>query len=332
MAACIESAESSGDESWTNSAAVRGGERSDALTPGGKLAVSHQPVLVQEILQGLALQAGAVVLDATVGLGGHAEAMARVIGPKGCLIGVDRDPQALEMARQRLKPLGVEAKFIHGNFGELMRLLDELNVEALDAVLVDLGVSSFQLETPARGFSFSREGPLDMRMDPTGSLTAAEIVNQASQEELKRLLQVFGEERWSGRIARAIVEKRPFTTTTALAETIRQAVPSSARRGRIDPATRTFQALRIAVNQELELLPIGLEQGIQRLKTGGRIAVLAYHSLEDRIVKTLFRTKAREGALELITRKPVRPSEEEVARNPRSRSARLRIAQRMGSI
>lgn len=331
MAACLESAGSSGDESVGKSATNRGGERSDRVTPGADLTVSHQPVLVQEVLQGLALKAGAVVLDATVGLGGHAQAIAPVIGPNGCLIGIDRDPQALEMARQRLKSFEVKVKFSHGNFGELMRLLDELNVEALDAVLFDLGVSSFQLETAERGFSFAREGPLDMRMDPTDPLTAAEIVNRASQEELRGLLQTFGEERWSGRIARAIVEKRPFTTTTQLAEAIRQAVPSPARHGRIDPATRTFQALRIAVNRELDLLPIGLEQGIQRLKTGGRIVVLAYHSLEDRIVKTIFRTKSREEVLEVVTRKPVRPAGEEVARNPRSRSARLRIGERVGS-
>lgn len=289
----------------------------------------HEPVLVQEVLEGLALQPGAVVVDATVGFGGHAEAILEAIGPAGQLVGLDRDQDALEQAGTRFKNCGGRVKLVHGTSGELSRLLTELEVEKADAILFDLGVSSYQLDTPERGFSFLREGPLDMRMDQTQQRTAAEIVNRARVENLTGLLREFGQERWAGRIARAIVRGRPFGTTTELAETIRRAVPPLGRhQGRIDPATRTFQALRIAVNRELELLPEGLKQGIDCLRPGGRIAVLAYHSLEDRIVKVFFRDQARHGRLKVLTPKPVRPSKEEVARNSRSRSAHLRIAQR----
>ncbi len=292
------------------------------------MAEVHQPVLVEEVLRGLALKSGAVVLDATVGFGGHAEVVLGAIGPEGRLVGIDRDQEALLFVRNRLKRFEGQMELIHGQFGDMGRLLSERNVEMLDAALFDLGVSSFQLDAPERGFSFSREGPLDMRMDQAEPVDAAQIVNRISTEDLIELLRTYGEERWAGRIARAIVRERPFSTTTALAQTVRRAVPPGARHGRIDAATRTFQAIRIAVNQELDLLPRGLEQAIGRLKPGGRIAVLAYHSLEDRIVKNLFRTRAQAGMLELVTRKPIRPSEQETARNPRARSARLRIAQR----
>ena len=291
----------------------------------------HEPVLVEEILRGFALRPGAVVVDATVGFGGHAEALLQAIGPDGRLIGVDRDQDALEQAAKRLENYGDRVKLVHGAFGELARVLAELRVERADAVLFDLGVSSYQLDTPHRGFSFLREGPLDMRMDQTQQRTAAEIVNRARVENLTDFLREFGQERWAGRIARAIVRGRPFGTTTELAEAIRRAVPPAGRHRRIDPATRTFQALRIAVNRELELLPEGLKQGVECLKPGGRIAVLAYHSLEDRIVKVAFREQARQGRLKVLTPKPVRPSEEEVIRNSRSRSAHLRMAHRTAS-
>ena len=289
----------------------------------------HQPVLVEEVLEGLAIRTGATVLDATVGLGGHAESFLKAVGPKGRLIGLDRDSQALEYAGERLKKFRGQMQLIHGHFGELAAHLDKHPIGGLDAAFFDLGVSSYQLETAERGFSFNLEGPLDMRMDPTEDLTAARIVNRASVEELSHLLRSFGEERWASRIARTIVRNRPFSTTTQLADAIRQAVPAQARHGRIDAATRTFQAIRITVNRELELLQEGLLQAIARLKPGGRIAVLAYHSLEDRIVKVTFRDQARKGILEILTRKPIRPSEAEVARNPRSRSAHLRVAERL---
>ena len=285
---------------------------------------------MSEVLQGLALRPGAVVLDATVGLGGHAQAILGVIGPGGLLIGMDRDEEALYHTRIRLERFKDQMKLIHGHFGELARVLEAEGVDALDATLFDLGVSSLQLERANRGFSFSLEGPLDMRMDQREQLTAGEIVNRVSVEELTQLLQDFAQERWATRIARLIVRRRPFATTTELAQTVRGAVPPAARYGRrIDPATRTFQAIRIAVNQELELLPKGLDQAMQRLKVGGRMAVLAYHSLEDRIVKRSFKSQAQTGHWEILTKKPIRPSPEEVARNPRARSAHLRMARRL---
>ncbi len=284
--------------------------------------------MVRAVVEGLALLPGQVVLDATLGLGGHAEKILEALGPSGRLVGVDRDLEALEAAGRRLKRFGGQVLYAHGNFGELGRILNEAGVAQVDAALFDLGVSSLQLDKAERGFSFAREGPLDMRMDPQEEVTAAERVNRASRLEIEGWIRAYGEERWAGRIARAIVSGRPFSTTTQLAETIRRAVPPAHRRGRIDPATRTFQAIRLLVNRELELLPMGLMQAAERLRPGGRIAVLAYHSLEDRIVKVAFRDAARQGHLELVTRKPIRPSAEETAQNPRARSARLRIAQK----
>ena len=289
----------------------------------------HRPVLLREVLEGLSLKPGAVVLDATVGLGGHAEGMLRVMGPSGRLIGMDRDGEALALAKKRLSDFGDKVTFIHRNFGELGTALDQAGWRELDAALFDLGLSSMQLDKAERGFSFSREGPLDMRMDPDQEITAAHLVNHLSPRELEDFIRNYGEERWAGRVARVIVRSRPFSSTLQLAEAIRGAVPAGARHGRIDPATRTFQAVRMAVNREQEELSSGLPQAIQRLKSGGRIAVLSYHSLEDRIVKNCFRTLARAGVLKRITRKPLRPSEAEVAENPRSRSAILRVAERV---
>lgn len=286
----------------------------------------HQPVLLEEVLQGCALREGDTVLDGTVGLGGHAQALAQAIGPSGLLIGVDRDRQALLLAGDRLKQFGERVKLIHGHCGELSRILGEMHVDRLQAAFFDLGVSSMQLENQERGFSFAREGPLDMRMDQSQPLDASCLVNQSSYPELVEMVKGFGEERFASRIARIIVDKRPFATTTELAEAIRRAVPRG-RHLRIDPATRTFQAIRIAVNRELDLLPQGLSQAMERLAPKGRMVVLSYHSLEDRIVKNFLRTSAREGRCRLITKKPIRPSPEEVGRNPRSRSARLRVGE-----
>jgi len=270
-------------------------------------------------------------LDATLGLGGHAEAVLEKIGPQGRLIGLDRDPQALERAQDRLRRFGEQVKLIHGHFGQLAEHLQSQQTPPLDAAYFDLGVSSLQLDSSERGFSFAKPGPLDMRMNPEEELTAAQIINHASQEELTALIRSLGEEHWAGRIARAIVDQRPFQTTTALAEIIRQAVPKSMGSSRIDPATRTFQAIRIAVNRELELLPQGLRQALQHLKPNGRIGVLAYHSLEDRITKKTFQEQVQAGCAKMITRKPIRPSEAEVDVNPRARSARLRVAQKISS-
>ncbi len=293
-----------------------------------KPSVVHRPVLLEEVVGGLALKPGAVALDATVGLGGHAERILRETGPDGRLIGMDRDREALEFAKGRLSSFGDRVTFSYGSFGELGTVLDEAGWGPLDAALFDLGVSSMQIDTAERGFSFGREGPLDMRMDAGQEVTAAHLVNHLPLPDLEEIIRSYGEERWAGRIARAILRARPFSTTTHLAETVRAAVPAGQRHGRIDSATRTFQAFRIAVNQELEQLSAGLAQAAQRMKPSGRIAVLAYHSLEDRIVKVFFREQARAGVLKVITRKPVRPSAGETAENPRSRSARLRVAER----
>ena len=293
------------------------------------MTIVHHPVLLRETLEGLELKPGAVVLDATVGLGGHAEAILQAIGSSGRLIAVDRDQEALRRAQQRLASSGERIRWAHGTFMDLDRILEEVGVEGIDAALFDLGVSSLQLEEAERGFSFLREGPLDMRMDQEEPMSADEMVNRASPPELKQILREFGEERWAGRIARAIVQRRPLRTTTQLAEVIRRAVPPGARYGRLHPATRTFQAIRMVVNREIEMLQAGLDEAIRNLNVEGRIAALAYHSLEDRIVKTTFRKQAQAGALEIITRKPIRPSAEEISRNPRSRSACLRIARRI---
>lgn len=288
----------------------------------------HRPVLLEEVVEGLALKPGAVVVDATLGLGGHSERMLQAIGPDGRLLGLDRDREALAIAKERLAPFGERVVFFYGGFGEFGKALDQSGLGQVDAVLFDLGVSSMQLEKGERGFSFSREGPLDMRMDADQETTAAHFVNHASMRDLEEMIRSYGEERWAGRIAGAIMRSRPFVTTTQLADVIRGAVPGGRKKGKIDAATRTFQAIRIAVNEELEQLASGLSQAVDRLAPFGRIGVLSYHSLEDRAVKQFFREKAQSDAMNLITRKPIVPSDREVQDNPRSRSAHLRIAEK----
>lgn len=285
--------------------------------------------MLEETLQALDPRAGAVVVDATVGAGGHAEAVVKAIGGRGRLIGIDRDEQALRLAAERLHAFRDSVSLVHGHFGDFDNHLNRLGIGEIDGALFDLGVSSMQLDNAERGFSFKADGPLDMRMDAAQELSAAELINTISIGDLTELLRAYGQERLAGRIARAIVRRRPFATTGALADTIRQAVPSGAPRNRIDPATRSFQAIRIAVNRELEILPAGLKQAIGRLKPGGRIVVLSYHSLEHRIVRIVFQEHARKGILEILTDRPIEPSTEEVERNPRSRSAQLRAAARL---
>lgn len=289
---------------------------------------SHEPVQVEAVLEGLQLEAGDVILDATVGGGGHAQKILERIGSTGLLIGLDRDLEILEHTQKRLVRFQGQMKLIHGHFGEVAQWLDREGISSLDGALFDLGVSSFQLDQAQRGFSFKREGPLDMRMDGQESLTAGEIINHASLLELETIIRSYGQERWSGRIARAIVRARPLMTTTQLAQVLYRAIPHQAPQ-RIDPATRTFQAIRIAVNRELELLPQGLAQALGRLNQSGRVAVLSYHSLEDKVVKDLFRDEARGKRLKIVTPKPVRPSAREIELNPRARSARLRMGERL---
>jgi 16S rRNA (cytosine1402-N4)-methyltransferase len=297
----------------------------------------HVPVLVGEVVLALRPQAHGVYVDATLGEGGHAEALLAAMGPSGRLIGIDRDAEVLEVARQRLAPIGSRVDIVYGHAAELRSILDMLEVPRVDGILLDLGVSSYQLETAERGFSFAREGPLDMRMDRTAEPTAATLVNTLGEGELVNLIMRHGEEHWARRIARAIVRARrraPLRTTQDLAVIITQVIPPGARPPRIHPATRTFQALRIAVNHELSRLEESLKVAIACLRSGGRLGVIAYHSLEDRIVKRTFQAYAisQEIALprvQLLTRKPITSTLAERQINPRARSAKLRVLERV---
>lgn len=309
--------------------------------------MGHVPVMVNEVVELLRPAPGNVIVDCTVGGGGHASALLPRIVPGGRLIGIDRDPRTLATARDRLAPFGDAVTLVHGNFGDLGVILAGLDLGGVDAVLFDLGVSSFQLDEPERGFTYRTDAPLDMRMDPGSPTSAAEIVNTWPAQELARILREFGEERWAGRIAAAIVrarEKAPLSTTGELAAVVKDAIPAAARRSGPHPARRTFQALRIAVNAELDALQQGLAAAIDALLPGGRVAVISFHSLEDRIVKRTFAELAagcrcppelpecrcgRQARLRVLTRKPVTPTHDEVAANPRARSARLRAAERL---
>ena len=275
-----------------------------------------------------------VYLDLTTGAAGHAEA-ALERAPDIRWLGVDRDAEILEHARARLARFGERAELVHARWSDLERVLDERGIERLSGALFDLGVSSFQLDVPERGFAFSHDGPLDMRFDATGNdPTAADLLRTASQEQLVSWIRTYGEERFAGRIARAIVEARrrtPLRRTGELARVVEEVVPAPPRgvRRRIHPATRTFQALRIAVNRELEDFEQTLGVLQERLEDGGRLVILAYHSLEDRIAKSFLRESERAGSFRRLTKKPLRAEEEEVRRNPRSRSAKLRIGERV---
>ncbi len=274
------------------------------------------------------------ILDCTVGYGGHAELLLKSSAPGTTIIGLDRDTKAIDFCKQRLIRFGERVVLLKGNHRDLKRHLAEAGISAVDGVLFDFGVSSPQLDDPERGFSFQQEGRLDMRMDQETGLTAAELVNTTSEQELADILFHYGEERYARRIARAIVrerERRPIEMTGTLASVVARSVPSSYRCGRIHCATRTFQALRIAVNHELESLEASLRDAVDVLTPGGRICAVAFHSLEDRIVKRTFRALAQgsEASLALLTKKPVLPTEEEYRANPRARSAKLRVAERL---
>ena len=275
-----------------------------------------------------------IFLDCTVGYCGHAERILEASAPDGIVIGIDRDLRAIEEGRKRLERFGVRAVLIKGHFMELKRLLAERGISSVQGALFDLGVSSPQIDDPSRGFSFQAGGPLDMRMDQSAGVTAAEIVNRTNEVDLANMIYEFGEERYSRRIARAIVRARanqPFETTNELASIVEAAVPAHYCRGRIHCATRTFQALRIAVNQELEHLEPALRDAADVLAPGGRLCVISFHSLEDRIVKHTFRALSAEadGEMEVLTKRPQVPTDEEIYRNPRSRSAKLRVIQRV---
>jgi 16S rRNA (cytosine1402-N4)-methyltransferase len=291
----------------------------------------HVPVLLDEVLDFLNVRPGGVIADATLGLGGHSAAIARRLGTAGRLICFDRDPQAMSIAKARLdevrSELGdemPEVRFEPRAFSEASAVIEP---GTLDGLLADFGVSSLQLDEAHRGFSFRSEGPLDMRMDTRSGETAEQVVNQLGENELADLIYEFGEERRSRRIARAIVRARPISTTAELAGLISAAAPPM-KGDKIHPATRTFQALRIRVNDELKEIRTLLESAPSLLKTGGRLVLISFHSLEDRLVKDALRDRARDGEFEILTKKPVTASDEEQRRNPRSRSAKLRAAEK----
>jgi 16S rRNA (cytosine1402-N4)-methyltransferase len=289
----------------------------------------HIPVLVEEVMTFLRCEPGRTYVDATLGGGGHASEILKRTAPDGVVIGIEWDEEALSEARNRLIPFGDRVKIFRENF---IHLPDFVGAESADGMLLDLGLSSIQVEKSERGFSFKGEGPLDMRMDQRVDHTAAYLINRLSTEELEYTLSHYGEERWAKRIAGAIVQERdrdPIRTTQTLRKIVHRAIPRRFHSRRIDPATRTFQAFRIRVNEELENLGKILETGWRILKRGGRICIISFHSLEDRRVKETFRRLEKQGEMRILTKKPVTPSEEEQRRNPRSRSAKLRCAERV---
>src|SRR5947208_4497367 len=290
----------------------------------------HRPVMLQEVLAWLQPRAGGIYLDGTIGAGGHSLAILEASGQDGRIVGLDRDATAVATSRQALLPYGDRAVIVQAAYGDALHVVRETTERNLDGALLDLGISSLQLDTPARGFSFLADGPLDMRMDMRDSVTAADLVNRLPEKELNRILQEYGEERYARRIAKGIVRRRaqgPILTTLALVELIRETVPPAYVHGRLHCATRAFQALRIAVNHELEGLEPALRQIAALLRPGARFVVLAFHSLEDRIVKQTFRalTQGPAAGFTVLTKRPIRPSAQECAANPRARSAKLRV-------
>lgn len=311
-----------------------------ASDPGGYFP--HQPVLYHEILAYIAPESGGAYLDGTLGAGGHAEGILKTSAPQGRLLGLDLDPEALTIARQRLLDFQERAVIKQASYQSAAEVLTEIGWGQVDGIVLDLGVSSMQIDRSGRGFSFLGEGPLDMRFNQTSGRNAADLVNTLVEEELANLIYRYGEERFSRRIARAIVNARPITTTQDLAAVIKKAVPGY--ESHIHPATRTFQALRIATNKELETLSAALPGLLGCLAPGGRIAIISFHSLEDRIVKQFFKVESRDcicppeqpvctcghkASLKVLTKKPVVAAEQEVQKNPRARSAKLRVAEKL---
>lgn len=289
---------------------------------------THIPVMADEVIDFLDLKAGYNIVDCTIGAAGHSRRIIEKIMPGGKLIGIDQDSRILEKAKSRLEDFKGSFILKQENFRNLDLVLKDLKIDKVDGLLFDLGVSSLQLESVDRGFSFNADGPLDMRMGNSGK-TAADLVNTLSREELADIIFRFGEERYSRRIAEAIARARrtePIKTTGELKAIVLRAMPKSKNWQKIHPATRTFQALRIAVNSELDALEEGLVKGIDVLREGGKVCVISFHSLEDRIVKNIFKEFAKQAVLRIVTKKPITPKEEELKINPRSRSAKLRVA------
>jgi 16S rRNA (cytosine1402-N4)-methyltransferase len=305
----------------------------------------HVPVLLKEVIELLHPQPGGLYIDGTVGAGGHAAAMLKASEPDGELFGFDRDVQALEVAKGRLAEFGERVHLFQANFEDLSQLARHYQIPPADGILLDLGISSMQVDQPERGFSFQVDGPLDMRMDPGSGQTAADLVNRLPADELADLIYRYGEERHSRRIARAIVKARPLYRTEALAQVVAAAAPKPGGRqtkAKIHPVTRTFQALRIAVNDELGTLERALPQALQLLKSGGRLAIISFHSLEDRIAKQYFKQESQDcicppeqlictcghqASIRLVTKKPITAGSTELNSNPRARSAKLRVVE-----
>jgi len=294
----------------------------------------HIPVMLNEVIEYLNLSPGKIIVDATIGTAGHSKAILERISPGGKLIGIDRDEESLAVSRERLREFSSTFVLVHGNFVDIDSILKGLNIKKVDGILFDLGVSSFQLDDPQRGFSFQNEGPLDMRLDRTSYISAYDLVNNLNEEEISTILRNFGQERWHNRIAHLLVkerERQPIATTSQLASIVIKSIPYRYRHRhyRIHPATRTFQAVRIAVNRELEILETALNKAIEILEKKARICVISFHSLEDRSAKLCFRRAALEGRLNILTPKPLVPAQSEIEVNPKSRSSKLRVAERI---
>lgn len=287
----------------------------------------HKPVLVNEVLEYLNPQPGQNFIDGTVGQGGHAMVILEKMGPEGKLLGIDWDAGQVGNARQNLQQFGERAQVVHGSYANIAELVVAHPIGRVDGILLDLGFSSWQMDEASRGFAFSQNGPLDMRYDKHSTVTAEIIVNQWPQQELERIFTEYGEEKFARKIAAQIVQVRqenPIKSTLQLVEVIKQAIPERAQHGRIHYATRTFQALRMVVNNELQNVERGLQQAFSVLSPGGRLVVISFHSLEDRIVKNYFRDLAAQGVAQVLTKKPIEAGDQEVAQNPRARSAKLR--------
>jgi 16S rRNA (cytosine1402-N4)-methyltransferase len=306
----------------------------------------HVSVLLNEVIEGLDIKKEGIYVDGTLGGAGHSSEIIRRLSSQGRLIGIDQDKDALKAAGEKLKEYN-NVTFVHDNFTNVEDILEELKIEGIDGILMDLGVSSYQLDAGERGFSYMQDAPLDMRMNREEKLSAYDVINGYSEEELSRVIRDFGEEKFARRIAKFIVDRRsdnPIKTTLQLVDIIKAAIPAKARREGPHPAKRTFQAIRIEVNKELDILDKAVEGAVNKLKVGGRIAIITFHSLEDRIIKNKFKNLeepctcpkefpicicGKKPKVKIITRKPIEPSEEEVNANPRSRSAKLRIAERI---
>ena len=312
----------------------------DSGSAGGQ--VPHQPVLYQQVMNALAPEKGSLFLDGTLGAGGHAKGILQASTPHGQLLGLDRDAEALKIARQRLRAYKDRLILRQASYRNAPDILDQVGWKRVNGILLDLGVSSMQIDQPQRGFSFMEDGPLDMRFDQDQEITAADLLNSLEEPELASIIWEYGEERYSRQIARAIVDARPIHTTRDLARLVQSVVPGHG--SQIHPATRTFQALRIATNEELEVLSTALPELLNRLEPAGRIAIISFHSLEDRIVKQYFKkessdclcppkqpvcTCGHQASIKVLTKKPVRPDKKEIEHNPRARSARLRVAEKL---